>query len=148
MQFDTSIKPDFLRLTNNNEQAWDFVELFAKWSHQIDDIVDGDKDISDEEIVEMQLCWMMAVSGNPFYQANRAFLMPLLIMSSNAWLDANKWEKSEDKVKQCHSDVLKSQYHEVIFACVYLCGGWKSLREFTSLHREYQKDNYYGNVFT
>ena len=118
MQFDTSIKQDFLRLTNNNEQAWEFVELFAKWSHQIDDIVDGDKDICDEEIVEMQLCWMMAVSGNPFYQANRAFLMPLLIMSSNAWLDANKWEKSEDKVKQCHSDVLKSQYHEVIFACV------------------------------
>lgn len=147
MRFDNSIKEDFLRLANNNEQAWSFVELFANWSHQIDDLIDQDKTISDEEVVEMQLAWMAALSTNPFYLANQSFLMPLLILSSNTWLDSNKWGKSEDPVQRCHSDVLKSQYHEVIFACVYLCGGWKSLREFTALHREYQKDNY-GNVCT
>jgi len=146
MRFDDSIKADFLRLTQNNDQAWVFVEMFANWAHQIDDIVDQDREISDEAIVEMQLGWMMAVSGNPFYQAHRAFLMPLLIMSSNAWLDANRWEQSDDEVERCHSDVLKSQYHEVVFACVYLCGGWKALREFTALHREYQKDNYHGTI--
>jgi hypothetical protein len=114
-----------MRLTHNNEKAWQFVELFA----------------------------------NSFYQAHSNFLMPLLIMSCNAWLDANKWEKSEVEVKKVHSDVLKSFYHEVIFAVVYLCGGWNAMREFTQLlcggwnamreftqlHREYQTDNY-GNV--
>ena len=145
MYFDQSIKPDFLRLTNNNEPAWEFVERFANWAHQVDDLIDGDKPVSDAELIEMQLGWMMTLSANPFYLKNQAFLLPIIIMSCNTWLDSNKWEKSVQPVKRCHSDVLKSQYHEVIFACVYLCGGWQSLREFTSLHREYQKDNY-GNV--
>lgn len=146
MTFDRSIKDDFMRLTHSNESAWQFVELFAERSHQLDDIIDGDKELTDEQLIEAELAWMLALSKNPFYTAHQGFLMPLLIMSCNAWLDANKWEKSENQVKRVHSDVLKSYYHEVMFSVVYLCGGWKALREFTTLHREYQKDNYHGNV--
>jgi len=143
--FDASIKPDFMRLTNN-EEAWKFVSLFADRAHYVDDIVDGEGRITDEDIIQRELAWMLALGQNEFYKAHSGFLMPLIIMGCNAWLDANQWEKSDDPVKKTHSDVIKSLYHEVIFACVYLCGGWKSLREFTALHREYQKDNYYGNV--
>ena len=146
MRFDSSIKEDFLKYTNGNEQAWSFVELFANRSHLIDDIVDGDKEVSGPEIITAELAWMTELYRNTFYQANQAFLMPITIMACNSWLDSNEWGRSEDEVKQCHSDVIKSQYHEVIFACVYLCGGWVALREFTKKHREYQTDNYYGNV--
>lgn len=142
MHFDTSIKPDFMRLTHNNEKAWQFVELFARRAHDLDDMIDDNKVMSDEEMIQAELNWMMALSTNSFYQAHSNFLMPLLIMSCNAWLDANKWEKSDVAVKKVHSDVLKSFYHEVIFAVVYLCGGWNAMREFTQLHREYQTDNY------
>ena len=148
MKFDCSIRPDFMLLTNNNLEAWNFVETYVNWCHQVDDLIDKDKEVSDESIVEMQLNWLMTVSGNVFFQANKNFLMPLLIMTSNAWLDANHWEKSKDRSKRTHSDVVKSLYHEVVFACVYLCGGWAALRRFTTLHREYQKDNYYGNLCT
>jgi len=146
MNFDHSIKEDFLRLTHNNEQAWLFVETFATRAHDLDDLIDGDKEVNDEDLIKAEMDWMVALSSNQFYKAHQSFLMPLLIMSCNTWLDANRWEKGEDAVKRTHSDVLKSQYHEVIFATVYLCGGWNAMREFTKLHREYQKDNYHGNV--
>lgn len=145
MHFDHSIKEDFMRLTHNNEQAWLFVETFATRSHEIDDFIDGDKKINDEDVIKAEMDWMVTLTSNQFYIANSSFLLPLIIMSCNAWLDANKWEKSDVEVKRAHSDVLKSQYHEVIFATVYLCGGWKAMREFTKLHRQYQTDNY-GNV--
>ena len=44
--FDASIKPDFMRLTNN-EEAWKFVSLFADRAHYVDDIVDGEGQITD-----------------------------------------------------------------------------------------------------
>ena len=91
---------------------------------------------------------MLALGQNEFYKAHSGFLMPLIIMGCNAWLDANQWEKSDDPVKKTHSDVIKSLYHEVVFACVYICGGWAALREFTKQHREYQKDNYHGTIHT
>src|SRR6056300_1425672 len=141
MNFDHSIKEDFMRLTHNNEQAWLFVETFATRAHDLDDLIDGDKEVNDEDLIKAEMDWMVALSSNQFYKAHQSFLMPLLIMSCNTWLDANRWEKGEDAVKRTHSDVLKSQYHEVIFATVYLCGGWNAMREFTKLHREYQKDN-------
>lgn len=146
MKFDISIKPDFMRLTNNNAQAWHFVETFSNRGHLLDDIIDGDKPVTDEELVGLELAWMKELAGNSFYHAHANFLMPLIIMGCNAWLDANRWEKSGDEVQRVHSDVVKSIYHEVVFACVYLCGGWNALREFTTKHREYQKDNYHGNV--
>jgi hypothetical protein len=146
MNFDHSIKEDFMRLTHNNEQAWLFVETFATRAHDLDDLIDGDKQVNDEDLIKAEMDWMVALSSNQFYKAHQSFLMPLLIMACNTWLDANKWEKDDDPVKRTHSDVLKSQYHEVIFAVVYLCGGWNAMREFTKLHREYQKENYHGNV--
>jgi hypothetical protein len=146
MNFDYSIKSDFLRLTNNNEKAWGFVQLFAERSHDIDDMIDLGKVESDEKLIEAELKWMLELSSNPFYQAHSSFLMPIIIVSCSAWLDANRWEQSEDEVKRVHSDVLKSHYHEVIFAVVYLCGGWNAMREFSKLHRQYQQDNYHGNV--
>ena len=146
MNFDHSIKPDFLRLTHNNEQAWLFVETFATRAHDLDDMIDGDKTFSDEEIIKAEMDWLVSLSSNKFYVSHQAFLLPIVIMSCNAWLDANRWEKSEDPVQRTHSDVVKSFYHEVIFAVVYLCGGWNAMREFTLKHREYQKDNYHGNV--
>lgn len=140
MRFNPDIKPDFLRLTHNNEQAWQFVELFADRCHHLDDLVDKDKPTTDQDVIERELAWLMAIQGNSFWTGHSQFLMPLIIMSCNAWLDANEWEKSGDETKRSYANVIKSMYHEVIFAVVYICGGWKSLREFTSLHREYQKD--------
>ena len=145
--FDASIKPDFMRLTNN-EEAWKFVSLFADRAHYVDDIVDDEGQITDEDIIQRELAWMLALGQNEFYKAHSGFLMPLIIMGCNAWLDANQWEKSDDPVKKTHSDVIKSLYHEVVFACVYICGGWAALREFTKQHREYQKDNYHGTIHT
>lgn len=148
MKFDSSIKPDFMEATRNNEEAWKFVELFCDRSHMIDDIIDGEKPMTDEQIISRELAWMMSIGTNGFWQAHSGFLLPLVIMGCNAWLDANRWEKSDDPVKRCHSDVVKSLYHEVVFAVVYICGGWENLRKFTAKHREYQKDNYHGTLRT
>ena len=41
MHFDTSIKPDFMRLTHNNEKAWQLVELFARRAHDLDDMIEA-----------------------------------------------------------------------------------------------------------
>ena len=141
MIFNSEIESEFLELTKNQD-AWKFVKVFGERSHILDDLMDDPEKVTDETLIEKEVEWMITLSTNPFYLANAQSLMPAIVSGANAWLDSNKWSQSNSKVKRCHSDVVKSIYHEVVFLSVYLCGGWEALREFSLKHREYQVDNY------
>ena len=123
-----------------NEDAYRFCTTFVSHCHVLDDIIDRDKPITDEQLIESEMQMMVVLVANPFFVENRTYLMPLIIQAFNAWLDSNKWEKSDDEKLQRASDVLKGYYHEVVYGAIYLCTGYGGLRKATSDNREYDFD--------
>jgi hypothetical protein len=127
-------------LTRGNADAERFVAAFVEHCHMLDDLVDRDNPCDDERMIASEIRWVMELTGNPFFLANRAFLVPLIVQGFNAWLDSNDWQQSDDPQKQRDADVLKGLYHEVIYQVAFLCGGWDHLRSITSTYRNYNHD--------
>ena len=128
-------------VTKDNKDASELIRSFLAFCHCIDDVVDNDKEQTDESIIKVVFDFTIALSVNPFYQANKGTLLPLILHGYSCWLDANKMEDSEDvKVRQS-SDTLKGFYHEVVWHCALLCGGYDHWRAVTLAHRKYDYDH-------
>ena len=122
----------------DNDDAFRWCIAFIDFCHFLDDVVDQDNPagLKDETIAKVSLTFLIESSTNLFYEAHKHSLLPLIVAGFNAWLDSNVWEKE----KRFGADVLKGFYHEVIYQCIFLLGGWNHLRETTLEAREYDLD--------
>lgn len=118
----------FLRLTCGDEDAARVAETFVRDCHLTDDLVDGDKLVTDATLVVARLLYLSNLTLSPFWQQNQTSLMPLFIQGAAAFLDANRWEKHTDVRYRRAADVLKAYYAEVIWHIGYICGGWSNMR--------------------
>ena len=131
---------EFLDACNGNKDAVRFCDVFVDHCHVLDDIIDEDNPVTDETLIKSQLDMMLELTLNPFFVANKSYLMPLSVQSFNAWLDSNDWEDHADERFQRGADVLKGFYHEVVYGVIYLCSGFEGLRKATKENREYDFD--------
>lgn len=127
-------------ITNGNPHAAGFLLAFVRFCHLLDDVIDKDVPVNDERLAKESLDLIEELLLNPFVQEHRIVLWPLIVVAFNAWLDANKWENSRNKVLQRDADVLKGVYHEVCWMTARLCGGWEHMRKVTTENREYDHD--------
>ena len=117
-------------ITKGNVYASQFLGAWVTFCHLLDDLVDKDKPADDKRIVSEVLLFLEAIVVNPWGRDHSALLWPLIVTSSNAWLDSNKKTGAE-------ADVLKGMYHEVVWFTAFLCGGQQHMQEMTSRFREY-----------
>lgn len=124
---------------NGNAAALDFLQAFARRAHWIDDLADGDKpDKRDPirvnpfpDVIERHESeWLLTLSGNAFFLAHRAQLVPAMVLALNAWVDSHRFEPNQQAV-------IKGQWHEVVYLVAWLVGGTDHLREVTGRFREY-----------
>jgi len=126
-----------------NADAERFCRAWVTRCHELDDCHDRDKPNDAERMAAAFLAFDLELSSNAFFQAHRAQFIGLMVQSANAWLD------SETKRKQAYlirgdplstyveASVLKGFYHEVVFHCAFILGGWTHLRRITQECREY-----------
>lgn len=131
---------DLSELTKGNELAAKFVISYVAFCHLIDDIYDADKEVTDKRLVLELMLFLEQIIMNPWVREHSQLLWPLIVAGANSWLDANEWERSEDKKKRLSSDVIKGQYHEVIWFVAFLCGGFQHQQNITSRFRDYDYD--------
>jgi len=142
--------PDFLtpsfyeRLCNGNKSAAAFCKTYIEDCHTTDDIVDGDKDLTDERLVAVRLDMTLKLSGNEFWQEHWRSLFPIFVGACAAYLDANRFSRGliakyakpdEALLYRRAAEVLKSQYGEVLWHVAFICGGWTHMRD---LQKEYR----------
>lgn len=127
-------------ITKGNEHASNFIGAFVLFCHLLDDIVDKDKEVSDQRLVREILVFLESLVCNPWVRDNSCLLWPLIVTSSNAWLDSNRLRKGRAG-EQIQADVLKGMYHEVVWFTAYLCGGQQHMQEMTTRFREYDFEN-------
>ena len=125
--------------TNGNEQAALFLVAYVRYCHLLDDIIDQDKELTDERLVKESLDFIGHFGCNPWVMGNFSRLFPLVVSGFNAWLDANKMEKSDVEQVRLSSDTVKGIYHEMVYVVAYICGGHEHMRT-VSKQREYDYD--------
>lgn len=106
--------------------AEQFLRVFAERAHLLDDVVDGDKLVTDEMLAKSEADWLMQWTGNPWVREHSVRLVPVVLLALNAWVDSNRMPAGPVR------DVLKGQWHEVYHLVGLITGGWTALRVLTS----------------
>lgn len=122
---------------NGNTEAEAFCLSWLDLVHLVDDCHDRDVPVDDNRLSATLVPFILTLSGNSFFLANKAMLVSLMVMSFNAWCDSN-WLYHVKRKSE--ASVLKGFYHEVIYYVAFLCGGWQHLRSMTGERREYNFD--------
>lgn len=129
---------------NGNASALEFLRVFARRAHWVDDVVDelcepavGSRTYEAGRIAEMEGEWLLTLSGNPFFLAHRAQLVPAMVLALNAWVGSSEELQVPSDKLQVVRDVVKGQWHEVVWLVAWLTGGWKKMREVSGKYRDY-----------
>jgi hypothetical protein len=125
-----------------NRDAAAFALAYLAYCHCVDDLVDRDNDAlcSQDHVIRTQMEMFFALSRNPFYLQNRDGLLALMLQGFLAWGDSMKWQHSGDESKVHDADVVKGQYHEVLFHVALIVGGVEHARKVTSKFRSYDHE--------
>lgn len=124
---------------HGNAAALEFLRVFARRAHWVDDLVDEYGDDRPSEcgrMAAMESEWLLILTGNPFFLAHRAQLVPAMVLALNAWVDSEAMRAGGPAGRQA-GDVVKGQWHEVVWLVAWLTGGWQHLRETSSRYRSY-----------
>lgn len=116
---------------NGNADAEAFLCSWVAHCRMMDDAFDRDRPVTDERMGEVFTGLMSELSGSQFYQVHKPMLFALMVVSINAWIDANKRSGAERAV-------LAGMYHEVVYLVAFIVGGWRHLRHVSSECREYK----------
>jgi hypothetical protein len=111
-----------------NQSAVDFLVSLSSIAELWDDLVDKDKQPSRKEIDSVFWSALVTLPTNEFFNQNKAFLMPLVIQSINAWLDSVELEKgdSNDRAYALTLRIISLQIAPMI---VMLLRGKEAARE-------------------
>jgi len=132
----------FQEVCAGNRDALAFCHVFLHWVHFIDDVIDNDAPPrTQESIVRLQLEAALTFAFNPFFQANKASLSPLVLQGVKAYADSIAWALRPDGRDRKAAEVLKSQYQEVFWHVAFLCGGYEHMDRITKAYRTYDYDS-------
>lgn len=131
----------FADVTQGDKHALEFLQMFLRWVHLIDDTIDGDRKDHPEYIVGVNLEFCRVLSFNPFWEKHKVSLFPIILQSARAFGDSIRWAERSDFRDRASADVLKSQYQDVWFHVAFLVGGYHHLALITERHRIYDYDS-------
>ena len=111
-----------------NQSAVDFLVALSSIAELWDDLVDKDKQPSRKEIDAVFWNALVTLPTNEFFNQNRAFLMPLVIQSINAWQDSVELESgnANDRAYALTLRIISLQIAPMI---VLLLRGQEAMRD-------------------
>lgn len=132
LEFDTH---EWQQLRNQKLQEWigdrhaiQFILAFADACELFDDIIDKDKPVGDDHATRVLFSLLTELPLNPFFDAFKQQLIPIIITGINAWLDSNELEKGDEN-DQVFAYVLRDWYMEFVSYVIYLARGRDYMRE-------------------
>jgi len=115
-------------------EAMQFVELYAKYIHQIDDIIDEDKK---DELIINTFNLATCVFTTPFWIKHHEKLFLIDVLINNQYADVVKWESAEELWKRRDAKALSHVGYNMLFAVVLIVAGYPALRECSSKFRQW-----------
>lgn len=124
----SSVKEFFEHFLLGNEAAVAFNLLFRGILHTWDDLVDGDKPVSDDAIHGAFRSALVLLPANPFYRAHFAQLHPLIDNAILNWMAANAMEATEARSDKEIAFIARSDYINVFIKSLEIVGGFEHAR--------------------
>lgn len=123
-------KRDHLRLRacNGDANALMFLSTIMDAVEVWDDLIDKDNPVSDEKLTQTFLNLIFWLPQNPFFEAHKQYLLPVIMTCVNAWLDSNKLSESEVQRDRQAAWWLKQMGVELYGAVAFLMGGFDHMR--------------------
>lgn len=115
-----------LEWTGDMNAIW-FIRQFGDICEVFDDLVDKDKPVTDADLARTLFVALTELPINPFFDAHKHRLVPIIVTGINAWLDANTLEKGSPN-DRVFSYVLRDWYAELVAYVIYLCRGRDYMR--------------------
>lgn len=132
---------------NGNEMATRYLWIIAQAARTLDDLVDRDRTVPNDKIVEVFHTLLVELNQNPFFIQNRLYLTGLQQMALNAWLDANAWANSHDPLERLYAHVLRDLLNEMLPSVAYLTGGWRHARAVSlQIRQQFKKEFRHGTL--
>lgn len=105
-----------------NQHAVSLALMLRNVSHTLDDLVDGDKPITNDRVVEAFWDAMIRLPANPFFVEHALYLRPLMTGALVNWQIANVYERVGGEERNiAHS--LRYDLATVLVMMAYVVGG-------------------------
>jgi purine-cytosine permease-like protein len=106
-----------------NEDALAMYRMFIDLAHTWDDLVDKDKDVSEQKINNAFMICLVYLPMNKFYQAIQYAILPMWIAVVSAYQTANHYERTKDEhgIEIAHG--LRYAVGNIITYAVHICVG-------------------------
>lgn len=106
-----------------NPDAVTLVKVLYRMWHLVDDLVDRDQERTAADVALTLFAYTDHVGSNPFYQAHKVALIPIIYSSAKAWAASERFKTSEDINNKLAAETLKSEYFNVFAYIAFLAGG-------------------------
>ena len=106
-----------------NEYALQMMRMFADLTHTWDDLVDKDKERTEDEINHAFAIALVYLPANPFYQSIQPQVLPMWLSVIYAYQTANAFEKAKDPhgVEIAHG--LRYALGHIVSYAIHVCVG-------------------------
>lgn len=94
-----------------------------------DDLADGEESDPQEAMADLMTIACAEIPANPFYDANRFYLAPLLGAMFAQWRISNRFHRSGDEKKETFGFVLRESPEQFALHVIALCVGWPAATE-------------------
>ena len=134
-----------------NRDAIDFIQRIGKVFRTWDNVWDGDKPYTKEDLDDNFAELAFGLNDNSFFRRYRAILTAQIFIAWNAWKDSNVWIESGDRHENVCAWIIRDYCNEIVMLCAYLVGGVKHTRRVSlEIRKEYLielvEGGDYGNV--
>ena len=104
--------------------------MFVDLAHTWDDLVDKDKEASEQTINNAFLICLVYLPLNPFYQLIQRDIMPMWISVVSAYQTANKFERDKDEHGIEISHGLRYASGNIVAYAIHVCVGPEKAAEY------------------
>ena len=113
-----------------NQDALNVFRMFVDLSHLWDDLVDKDKEATEDEINNAFLICLVYLPVNPFYRSIQDQILPMWITVVSSFQTANKFERDKDAhgVEIAHG--LRYAAGNIVAYMMCVCVGAEKAKEF------------------
>lgn len=106
-----------------NEEAIRFMETISIWTHLYDDLIDKDKEVSEEFVHEVMWKIMVGLPMNKFYTDNARLLAPIVATGILNWRGANEMEQIGSKEELYIAHVTRYSINDLALMVMTILGG-------------------------
>lgn len=113
-----------------NQDALSMFRMFVDLAHTWDDLVDRDKEVSEDAINHAFAIALVYLPANPFYQAIQPQVLPMWLSVIHAFQTANAFEKAKDPHGLEIAHTLRYAAGNIMTYAVHMCVGPEKAKEY------------------